>query len=56
MKWFDRWFMKKSKWAWENKHLLEDDDGSVASLPIAKVGRSADIETDRKSTRLNSSH
>ena len=47
MKWFDRWFIKKSKWAWDNKHLLEDDDGSVASLPIAKVSRSADIETER---------
>ena len=22
MKWFDQWFIRKSKWAWENKHLI----------------------------------
>lgn len=27
MKWFDKWFLHKSKWAWDNKHML--DVGSV---------------------------
>ena len=26
MKWFDKWFVKKSKWAWDNKHLLDDNE------------------------------
>lgn len=25
MKWFDRWFYKKAKWAWENKDEMEED-------------------------------
>ena len=25
MKWFDRWFYKKAKWAWENKNEMEED-------------------------------
>ena len=25
MKWFDRWFYKKAKWAWENKDEMEQD-------------------------------
>jgi hypothetical protein len=49
MKWFDRWFMKKSKWAWENKHLLNEDDsdGPMLASSVNKVSRTADIETER---------
>ena len=48
MKWFDRWFMKKSKWAWENKHLLnEDDDRDLPMATISKASRVPDIETER---------
>jgi len=25
MKGFDRWFIRKSKWAWENKHLVHNE-------------------------------
>jgi hypothetical protein len=25
MKWFDLWFIRKSKWAWENKYLIDSD-------------------------------
>ena len=31
MKWFDRWFYKKAKWAWENKDEIE------SSIPINKL-------------------
>ena len=31
MKWFDRWFYRKAKWAWENKDEME------SSIPINKV-------------------
>ena len=24
MKWFDQWFMRKSRWAWENRDMLEN--------------------------------
>ena len=40
MKWFDRWFIRKSKWAWDNKHLLSDDYdsykivGSQSPMPV----------------------
>lgn len=25
MKWFDRWFARKSRWAWENRDVIEQD-------------------------------
>jgi hypothetical protein len=25
MKWFDRWFARKCRWAWENKDVIEQD-------------------------------
>jgi hypothetical protein len=25
MKWFDRWFYRKAKWAWENRDEMEQD-------------------------------
>ena len=42
MKWFDRWFIRKSKWAWENKHFC-DSDSAYPSESIV-VGRG--IEDD----------
>ena len=42
MKWFDRWFIRKSKWAWENKHLIRDEyesEGKIVSNTMA-------VETD----------
>lgn len=39
MKWFDQWFIRKSKWAWENKYLI-DSDGSHQTNTI--VGRGID--------------
>ena len=43
MKWFDRWFIRKSKWAWENKHFC---DGDYPGEAIASSGRVRDIEED----------
>lgn len=35
MKWFDMWFMRKSKWAWDNKHLLHaDNQDTISSRPM----------------------
>lgn len=31
MNWFDRWFARKSKWAWENRDLLDDSDVLVSA-------------------------
>jgi hypothetical protein len=25
MKWFDQWFVRKCKWAWENKDIIEQE-------------------------------
>ena len=38
MKWFDQWFMRKSRWAWENRDTLEN--------PISKSRGGALIATD----------
>jgi len=38
MKWFDKWFVRKSKWAWENKHLIDRDyapDVKISSMGTA---------------------
>jgi len=41
MKWFDRWFYNKAKWAWEHKDEMEQDGpihklrGSMAGMHIA---------------------
>ena len=37
MKWFDRWFYRKAKWAWDNRDEMEVD----ISIPhhITKAGR-----------------
>lgn len=37
MKWFDRWFVRKSKWAWENKHLVQDDHDTGSKLVSATL-------------------
>jgi hypothetical protein len=42
MKWFDRWFVRKSKWAWQNKHFA---DGAYSSDAISS-NRVRDIEED----------
>lgn len=42
MKWFDRWFVKKSKWAWENKHLAHDN-GSKNMLANTVSARLPDM-------------
>jgi hypothetical protein len=31
MNWFDRWFIRKSKWAWENKHLIRESESAEES-------------------------
>lgn len=41
MKWFDRWFYKKAKWAWENKHEMEQDIYPISKASLV-VEESAD--------------
>ncbi len=41
MKWFDRWFIRKSKWAWDNKHMLLDGYESEGKLVSSQA-----VETD----------
>ena len=35
MKWFDLWFIRKSKWAWENKYLI-DSNGPSESIIVGR--------------------
>jgi hypothetical protein len=32
MKWFDKWFVRKCKWAWENKHLAYESEYATSDL------------------------
>lgn len=36
MKWFDRWFVRKCKWAWENKHNI-DNEGRVVPIRESEI-------------------
>lgn len=40
MKWFDKWFIKKSKWAWDNKHLLDERE------VVQQTGRAIALDDD----------
>lgn len=45
MKWFDRWFVRKCKWAWENKHLANDYPaglGKAINMPAPSVSAGPD--------------
>ena len=48
MKWFDRWFYKKAKWAWENKDLLEEDqpDVPITRSSVNKGSRLIAVDED----------
>lgn len=37
MKWFDLWFARKCKWAWDNKDILENEDIYVNKIRGAKM-------------------
>ena len=36
MKWFDRWFIRKSKWAWENANTI-NQEVSLRSIDCSNV-------------------
>ena len=43
MKWFDKWFLKKCKQAWENSR---DQPEEISALKVGRTISAADIETD----------
>ena len=46
MKWFDLWFARKCRWAWENKDILEEEDIYVNKIRGAKMQLAvADVES-----------
>ena len=44
MNWFDKWFYKQSKKAWENKHKFEADQPMEASLDVPRITRAHRID------------
>ncbi len=42
MKWFNKWFLKKSMWAWNNRHIIEEED---YNSPVAVTGAKAGLST-----------
>lgn len=53
MKWFDRWFYKQTKKAWENKDRYEDEfavqmkERAVAKMAGLQIGQTAMVERGR---------
>lgn len=43
MKWFDKWFLKKCKQAWESSRSEPDE---LSSIKVGRVTSAADIESD----------
>ena len=41
---------------WDGKHFASKEKSSLANIPLYTAPHYRDWETDRKSTRLNSSH
>lgn len=37
MKWFDRWFLRKAKWAWENANTAESDSYTLKGSGIGTL-------------------
>jgi hypothetical protein len=52
MNWFDKWFAKKCKQAWENKNRLEE--GSIKMNSALQVERSRSEGMDRITFELSS--
>jgi hypothetical protein len=52
MNWFDKWFAKKCKQAWENKNRLEE--GSIKMNSVLQVERGRSEGTDRITFELSS--
>jgi hypothetical protein len=52
MNWFDKWFAKKCKQAWENKSRFEESNMKIST--IAQVERSRSEGTDRITFELSS--
>lgn len=53
MKWFDKWFVRKCKWAWENKHLAYNTEGSIASMHSQPVAVDEDAHSLNDGLRIN---
>lgn len=54
MKWFDRWFYRKSKWAWENRDLPEDCVvSSKYPQPVGKLTISEEPDVWSDGLRIN---
>jgi hypothetical protein len=38
MKWFDKWFVRKCRWAWENKDVIEQERTIGMQLVASEEG------------------
>jgi hypothetical protein len=43
MKWFDRWFARKCRWAWENRDLAETTLPQEKLSSAQAIGRESDL-------------
>jgi hypothetical protein len=53
MKWFDQWFVRKCKWAWENKHLAYETEHPISSMHTKQVAVEEDAHSLNDGLRIN---
>lgn len=46
MKWFDRWFVRKCKWAWDNRDFADIAEQPTPAGHILGSGRSVPVEVE----------
>lgn len=58
MKWFDKWFVRKCQWAWENRDLADEVKlnklGAAIQMPTAMIERGQVEGENRISFELSS--
>ena len=47
MKWFDRWFARKWRWAWENRDQITLDDCEIR-MPTPSTRKARRLEQDQE--------
>jgi hypothetical protein len=61
MKWFDKWFLKKARWAWSIPQEADSDEGIVRnstrtrhnSIKASKLATSMDAELESRGVSFN---
>lgn len=53
MKWFDKWFVKKCKWAWENRDVADDVYVTQPHIPQITLDSDRAIDSSGMNLRVH---